>query len=221
MTRTATELLATTTAKLAPDPQANPLVPLIARGEASRDTLATLALEQRWVIPADRRAFHHLAERGTEEPEAAGFFELLAEGEALAWERLKPFAAACGVDEPRARAYDPLPGCQAYPSYVSWLALNASPTDTVLAITVNFSAWGGYCAKIAQALRVHYGFGDEACAFFDFFAEPAPDLDRRATAAVQAGLDAGYLNEERAHAYGRLLQSYEAMFWETLQARAA
>lgn len=216
MTRTATELLETTTAKLAPDPQANPLVPLIARGEASRDTLATLALEQRWVIPADRRAFLHLAQRATEEPEAAAFFQMLADGEALAAERLQPFARACGVDEARTLAYEPLPGCQAYPSYVAWLALNASPTDAVLAITANFSAWGGYCAKIAEALRIHYGFQDESCAFFDFFARPAPELDERATAAVQAGLDAGFLNEDRAHEYGRLLQSYESLFWLTL-----
>jgi hypothetical protein len=216
MTHTATELLETTTAKLAPDPQANPLVPLIARGEASRDTLATLALEQRWVIPADRAAFLHLAQRATEEPEAAAFFEMLADGEALAGRHLQPFATACGVDEARTSAYEPLPGCQAYPSYVAWLALNASPTDAVLAITANFAAWGGYCTRIAEALRVHYGFKGDDCAFFDFFAEPAPELDQRATAAVQAGLDAGFLNEELAHSYGRLLQSYEALFWATL-----
>lgn len=124
--------------------------------------------------------------------------------------------AACGVDEARTRAYEPLPGCQAYPSYVAWLALNASPTDTVLAITANFSAWGGYCATIAEALRTHYGFKDNDCAFFDFFAQPSPELDRRATAAVRAGLDGGFLSEERAHAYGRLLQGYEATFWATL-----
>ncbi|NUR00328.1 MAG: transcriptional regulator [Streptomyces sp.] len=216
MTRTATELLETTTAKLAPDPQANPLVPLIARGEASRDTLATLALEQRWVIPADRRAFLHLAQRATEEPEAAAFFEMLADGEALAAERLQPFARACGIDEARTLAYEPLPGCQAYPSYVAWLALNASPTDAVLAITANFSAWGGYCATIAESLHVNYGFTDESCAFFDFFAQPAPELEQRATAAVQTGLDSGFLSEDRAHGYGRLLQSYESLFWSTL-----
>jgi len=216
MTRSATELLETTTAKLAPDPRANALVPLIARGEASRDTLATLALEQRRVIPADRRAFLHLAGCAAEEPEAAAFFEMLAEGEALAGQHLQPFEAACGVDEARTSAYEPLPGCQAYPSYVAWLALNASPTDAVLAITANFSAWGGYCATIAESLRIHYDFRDEACAFFDFFAQPAPELDQRATAAVQAGLDTGFLNEELAHGYGRLLQSYESLFWSTL-----
>jgi len=216
MDRTATDLLRTATAELAPDPRANPLVPLIASGEASRDTLATLALEQYRVIPADRTAFLHLARRAREEPEAAAYFELLAEGETLAEGHLEAFARACGLDEARKRSYEPLPGCQAYPAYVAWLALNASPTDAVLAVTANFSAWGGYCATIAEALRVHYGFRSEDCAFFDFFAAPAPELDRRATAAVQEGLESGLLDEEAAHGYGRLLQSYEAMFWATV-----
>jgi hypothetical protein len=213
MTRTATELLENAARTLAPDPGANPLVPLIARGEASRDTLAALALEQHWVIPADRTAFLHLARR-TDEPGVAAYFQTLAEGEALAGRHLKPFAAACGIDETRIRAYDPLPGCQAYPSFIAWLALNAAPADAVVAITANFSAWGGYCATIAEALRTHYGFTDEACAFFDFFAEPSPDLDRKAASAVQAGMDT--LNLEQAHRYGRLLQSYESLFWTTL-----
>ncbi|GGR06074.1 hypothetical protein FHS37_003933 [Streptomyces griseostramineus] len=220
MTRTARDLLETTTRDLAPDPRANPLVPLIARGEADRDVLAALALEQGLVIPADRRAFLHLADRSAAEPHCAAFFTALAEGEALAEEHLEPFAAACGVDAARADAYDPLPGCQAYPACVAWLALNAAPADAVLAVTANFSAWGGYCATIAKALRTHYGFTDEACAFFDFFAEPAPDLDRTARAAVRAALDTGSLDEHRARRHGRLLQSYEAMFWAALRSPA-
>ncbi|MFI1418460.1 transcriptional regulator [Streptomyces sp. NPDC020731] len=214
MTRTARELLETTTRELAPDPGSNPLVPLIARGEADRSTLATLALEQRWVIPADRRAFLHLAERA--DPESAAYFTALAEGEALAAEYLETFTAACGADETRADAYTPLPGCQSYPAYVAWLALNADPSDVVLALTVNFSAWGGYCATIAEALRTHYAFGDEACAFFDFFAQPAPDLDNAGVDAVRAALDEGRLDKSRAHQYARLLQAYEAMFWKAL-----
>ncbi|MFI2373856.1 transcriptional regulator [Streptomyces sp. NPDC018964] len=214
MTRTARELLETTTRELAPDPGSNPLVPLIARGEADRAVLAALALEQRRVIPADRRAFLHLAERA--DPESAAYFTALAEGEALAAEHLKTFTAACDVDEKRADAYEPLPGCQSYPAYVAWLALNAEPPDVVLALTTNFSAWGGYCATIAKALRTHYGFTDEACAFFDFFAEPAPALDEAATEAVRTALDEGRLDENRARDYARLLQAYEAKFWATL-----
>ncbi|GHE02763.1 hypothetical protein [Streptomyces alanosinicus] len=114
---------------------------------------------------------------------------------------------------PRLRPPGRLPGL---PRHVSWLALNASPADVVLALTANFSAWGGYCARIATGLRTHYGFGDEACAFFDFFAEPAPDLDAQAASAVQAGLDSGTLDPDSAHTYGTLLQKYESMFWSTL-----
>ncbi|MBX9365900.1 transcriptional regulator [Streptomyces sp. WAC04114] len=217
MTHPARALLETTTAALAPDPRANPLVPRIADGTAPLTTLAALALEQTWVIPADRRAFEFLAERGeATDPQAAAFFSALAEGEALAGARLTAFTRACGVDEPGEASYEPLPGCQAYPAYVAWLALNAAPADVVLALTANFSAWGGYCATIATALRERYGYTEEACAFFDFFALPSPELDRMATAAVQAGLDGGRLDEERAHTYGRLLQNYEAMFWNAL-----
>ncbi|MFD8810709.1 transcriptional regulator [Streptomyces sp. NPDC059627] len=217
MPGTAAEMLKTTRSELAPDPNANPLVPLVASGRASLETLAALALEQHQVIPADRRAFLHLAQRATEEPAAAGFFTMLAEGEELAAERLGAFTEACEVDEERLQAYEPLPGCQAYPAYISWLALNATPTDAVLAITANFATWGTYCARIAEGLRTHYGFPDESCAFFDFFATPAPALDQQATAVVQAGLESGRLDEKRVYAYGRLLQAYEEMFWTSLR----
>lgn len=223
MTRTARELLESTTGKLAPDPHANRLLPLIARGAARRSTLAVLALEQRHVIAADRRAFRYLAERsaaGTETsaaaPESAAFFEMLAEGEALAQDRLSAYAAAVGVDEAQEAAHEPLADCQSYPAYVAWLALNGSPADIVLALSANFAAWGGYCATIAEALRRHYGFAEEACGFFDLFAEPAPDLERKALAAVQAGLDTGQVSEDAVHHYGRLLQAYEAKFWHAL-----
>ncbi|MFF7128694.1 transcriptional regulator [Streptomyces sp. NPDC008240] len=228
----AAELLAGTTAQLAPDPRTNRLVPLIAGGVASGEILAALALEQRWVIAADRRAFVHLAERAAGSRTArafvhlaeraagsrtaAAFFTSLAEGETLAGEHLAAFAAASGVTGEQTRAYVPRPGCQAYPAYVSWLALNASPADAILALTANFSAWGGYCARIAEGLRRHYGFSDEACAFFDFFAQPSPALDAQATAAVEEALESGRLNTGLARAYGSLLQSYEAMFWNSL-----
>ncbi|MGD1221166.1 MULTISPECIES: transcriptional regulator [Streptomyces] len=247
MTRTARDLLESTTGKLAPDPRANRLLPLIARGAARRTTLAALALEQSHVIAADRRAFLHLAERsagaGTPAvprgaaqeaavrgesgprdsatagegaaPASAAYFTLLAEGEALAQDRLGAYAAAVGADEERA-AHEWLPDCQAYPAYVAWLALNGSPADVVLALSANFAAWGGYCGTIADALRRHYGLDDGACGFFDFFAEPAPELERRALAAVQEGLDAGRISEEEVHRFGGMLQAYESRFWHAL-----
>ncbi|MFS8200149.1 transcriptional regulator [Streptomyces sp. CWNU-52B] len=221
MTSTARELLENTTGSLAPEPHANRLLPLIERGAAHRGTLAHLALEQRHVIAADLRAFLHLAERSAADgqpagPECAAFFTMLAEGEALAQDRLGAYAAACGVDAAREAAYEPLADCQAYPAYVAWLALNGSPAETVLALTANFAAWGGYCATIAGALRRHYGLDDAACAFFDFFAEPSAELDRKALAAVETALDTDSLDETRAHHHGRLLATYESAFWQAL-----
>ncbi|MEW1774517.1 transcriptional regulator [Streptomyces sp. NPDC086777] len=196
-----------------------PWSPLAAGGRASPGTLAALALEQHRVIPADRRAFRHLAQRASGEPAAAGFFAMPAEGEELAAARLGAFAEACDVDDGRMRAYEPLAGCQAYPAYISWPALDAAPADAVLAVTADFATWGTYCATIAQGLRTHYGFSDEACAFFDLFAAPVPALDEQAEAAVQAGLESGRLDEKRVYTYDRLLQACEEMFWTSLTAR--
>ncbi|MGW0534779.1 thiaminase II/PqqC family protein [Streptomyces sp. NPDC003032] len=217
MTPTAHELLRSTSARLALAPDANPLVPRIADGTAAPRTLAVLALEQRHVIPADRRSFQHLAGRAAEakDPESAAFFDALADGETLAQARLVPLLAACGVSRDEAATYEPRAGCQAYPAYAAWLALNGEPADVVLALTANFASWGGCCATIARALRERHGFGDEACGFFDLFAEPAPELDRLALAAVQAGLDRGRVTAAHLR-YGRLVQRYEEMFWATL-----
>ncbi|MFE1881705.1 hypothetical protein [Streptomyces diastatochromogenes] len=115
MTLTAAELLAATTARLAPDPpplsaslergdpHPNSLVPLIARGEASRETLAALALEQRWVITADHRSFLHLA--------------------------LAAFAQGSGVTEERTRSHPPAPaGRPTPPTWPGWPSTAHRPT---------------------------------------------------------------------------------------------
>ncbi|WP_371793320.1 transcriptional regulator [Streptomyces sp. NBC_01471] len=217
MDRTALGVLRSTTAELAPDTGDNRLVPLIAAGTADLGALSALALEQRHVIASDRSSFAYLAERSAarREDACAVFFATLAGGENTAAERLEALIAACGLDGADVASYEPTAGCQAYPSYVARLALTGAPAEVALALTANFAAWGGYCATIAEGLRTHYGFDDEACGFFDFFGEPAPGLEEQAAAAVQAGLDGG-LDTAAARHHGRLLQSYESMFWNTL-----
>lgn len=201
---------------LAPDTDANRLVPRIVTGEAPRTVFATLAREQRLVIAADRLSFHHLARRADGDPPVAAFFELLAEGEALALRHLAALADACELTEADLDGHEPRPGCQAYPSYVARLALGAEPVDVAIALTANFAAWGNYCAAVARAMRTHYAFPDAACGFFDFFAKPAPEVDERALAAVRHGLDTGRTHPVAAHRHGRLLQAYELMFWNAL-----
>ncbi|GAA0447331.1 transcriptional regulator [Streptomyces sp. NPDC046215] len=218
MARTARDVLADAARALAPEGGANHLVPALAAGEAPREVISAFALEQHHVITADRRSFLHLAGRAAPLPAVAAYFSSLslARGEDEALERLGALAAACGLDAAAVAAHEPRPACQAYPAYAAHLALGAEPADAVVALTANFAAWAGYCATVGRALRTHYGFDDRACAFFDFFAEPAPQAHEEALAAVRAGLDAGVLSERLAHRYGRLLQSYELMFWDGL-----
>ncbi|MDI3419364.1 thiaminase II/PqqC family protein [Streptomyces luteolus] len=219
MTHTAAAVLAATTAELSPDPARNAFVAEVEQGTARQIAISTLTLEQRHVIPSDRRAFAHLAERAAAlgAPASAAFFATLAEGERTAADHLAPLAAACGLDAAAIDAYEPLPGCQAYPSYVARLALTGHPAEVVLALSANFAAWGDSCARIGHGLRGHYGYDDDSCAFFDFFAAPAPALAEQAEAAVQEGLDGvDGLDVSAACRSGRLLQSYERLFWDTL-----
>ncbi|QFU90798.1 transcriptional regulator [Amycolatopsis sp. YIM 10] len=211
---TATELLASVQAELAPRDRENRLVPLITAGEAPRSVFATIAAEELRIVRSDWRSCLTLASR-SEEPAVREFFADLAAGERLALGTLPALAAAAGLDEAALDAYEPQAGCQAYPAYFAWLALNGEPSDVVVALYSNFAAWGSYCAAITGAMREQYGFDDEACAFFDFFATPAPGADEQAAAAVQTGLDAGRGDRE-ARRYARLFQSYELMFWNTL-----
>jgi hypothetical protein len=211
MTGPARELLATARKALAPAENDNRLVPLIASGRAPRSVFATIAAEESRIVPSDWRSFLTIAARCTE-PASRELFAGLASGESLALAKLTKLAEATGLDDAALRAYQPKAGCQAYPAYLAWLAMMGEPADVVVA---NFAAWGEYCATIATAMREHYGFDDESCGFFDFFATPVPEVEEQAVAALQAGMDAGRQTDE-AHTYGRLFQSYELMFWNTI-----
>jgi hypothetical protein len=201
--------------ELAPMEGDNRLVPMIERGEAPVSVFATIAGEESHIVRSDLRSMHFLAARG-DEHNAIEFFAGLAQGEAIAQTKLPGLAAAGGMDEDELARYEPLAGCQAYPAYFAWLALNGEIADVLLGVVANFAAWGDYCGRTAKAMREKYGLGDEACAFFDFFAEPIPDAVEQAIAAAQAGMDAGHHDEPAAHRYGRLFQSYELMFWNTI-----
>lgn len=201
---------------LAPDAEANELVARIETGEAPRSVFTTFALEQHQVIAADRLSFQHLARRADCDPPVADFYDLLAQGEALALRQLAGLADACELTARDIAGYQPRPGCQAYPSYAARLALGAEPTDVAIALTANFAAWGGYCATVETAMRDHYAFPDSAREFFGFFAEPAPAVAEKARAAVQHGLDTGQARPAAAHRYGRLLKAYELMFWNSV-----
>ncbi len=208
MTGSARELIDAVQAELAPHDDDNRLVPLVEKGEAAREVFAAVAAEEYRIVRSDWRSFLTLASRSQEQG-AREFFAALASGEGLALGKLPGLAEESPDFEPRA-------GCQAYPAFVAWLALNGEPAEVIVAIVANFAAFGRYCAAIAAAMRDQYGFDDEACAFFDFFGTPSPELEELAVAAVQTALDAGRLSEKDARTHARLFQAYELDFWNTL-----
>ncbi|MEV6211337.1 transcriptional regulator [Kitasatospora sp. NPDC051914] len=214
MSRRPRQVLEDVRRELAPGERENRLVPAIAAGTAPLTVLSELAAQQHRIITSDRRSLLVLAARCADGP-AGEYFAGLADGESRALELLDAFAARCGLAPRETAARRPLPGCQAYPAYVAWLALNGDPAGVVLAFTANFAAWGGYCAAVSTGLRRHYGFGDADCAFFDFFARPDPASEESAVAVLESLAPDG----ERISAgrgYGQLLQAYELMFWNTL-----
>lgn len=202
----ATELLAVVRAELAPVEHRLAGHRYLAELEAGRvppESLRAFAGEQRAIIASDRTSFEHLAQRFPRPP-AVDFFREMAAGEGEALRLLERFAAAVGL----ADRYAPLPGCQAYPAYVAWLALNGSPADVALAFLANFESWGLSCARMRDALQRVYGA--DAVAFFDFFAEPPAGFEERALALVATGEPAS------ARQAARLLQAYELLYWDTI-----
>jgi hypothetical protein len=172
-------------------------------GRVPVESLRAFAGEQRAIIASDRKSFEHLALRFSDQP-ASEFFRDLALGEAEALRLLERFAATVGLGDD----YEPLAGCQAYPAYVAWLALNGSPADVALAFLANLESWGRSCTRMRDALRSVYG--DDAVAFFDFFAAPPADFEQRALPLIANGEPAS------ARRAARLLQAFELLYWDTL-----
>jgi thiaminase len=178
------------------------------------ERLCALAGEQHAIVSSDRRSFSLLAARFPA-GRTGDFFLGMAEGEGEALGRLRGLAGWLGLSEDEMRGHEPHPGAQSYPAFVSWLALNGSRADVVLAFVANLAAWGENCGKVAAALRDAYGADDAAVAFFDFFANPAEDFEARAVAVLSEALAAGD-SPVLARRATRLLQAYELSFWDAL-----
>jgi thiaminase len=178
------------------------------------DRLRALVAEQHAIISSDRRGFAHLAARFPEGT-AGEFFLDLAAGEGAALGLLAGMAEWLGLNEEWLESYEPRPSAQSYPAFVAWLALNGTRAGVALALVANLAAWGANCARVAAAIRASYRAGDDAVAFFEYFAHPPGDFEDRARAVIDQGLAAGD-SPLLARRAARLLQAYELSFWDAL-----
>lgn len=182
--------------------------------DVPRERLRALAGEQYAIVSSDRRSFAQLAARFPSGL-AGEFFLDLARSEGLALDKLRGLAGWLSLTDDDLRAHELHPGAQAYPAFVAWLALNGSRAEVVLAFLANLAAWGENCGQVAATLREAYGAGDDAVAFFEFFATPPEDFESRALAVLGEGLAAGD-SPVLARRATRLLQAYELSFWDAL-----
>lgn len=183
-------------------------------GRLSAGALRAFVGEQLQIIPSDLASFEMLAQRFDADP-AHGYLAGMAAGERIALGALDVFATAVGLDGPAREDYEPLPGCQVYPSYVARLARDGIPAQIAGALLVNLDAWGSCCARMRDALPVNYRIPREECAFFAHFAGPVAELERASLAVIDDGLARGADPAAIARA-ARLLQAYELLFWDSL-----
>jgi thiaminase len=211
------ELMAQTRARLKPVEDqlfGHPYLAALEEGRLQRDVLRLFAGEQYYIINSDLRSIGLLVNRQGHLASREYFLGAL-QGEATARGALLEFARALQMGEGDLRAYEPLPGCQAYPAYVAWLALYGSDADFAAAFLVNLPAWGASCRRMSAALRAKYGLSAEDVLFFDLFAEPVPDFEESSLRVIQEGLDRGLDPQAIARA-ARLVQAYELMYWDAL-----
>lgn len=188
----------------------------IETGELGRAPLRSFVGEQWHIIPGDLRSIALLISR-CEDAASQRFFHSVLQGEAAALDALEPLAAAVGLSPADCAAYEPTPGAQAYSAYLAYLCLYGSAADVAAALSVNFAAWGANCQRMGQALRQHYGLQETDVRFFTQFADAPSEIGPEALALIETGLqrEAAAPRIRRA---ARLLQGYELLFWDTVDA---
>jgi hypothetical protein len=186
----------------------------LSAGRLSTGALRAFAGEQLQIIPSDLRSFEMLTQRFTADP-AHNYFAGFAAGEHIALGKLDTFAAAVGFDDAAQRDYEPVPGCQVYPSYVARLARDGTAAQVAGALLANLDAWSRCCARMADVLPVNYQLSQADCAFFRHFAGPTTALEQASLAVIDAELAHGADPAGIARA-ARLLQAYELLFWDSL-----
>jgi thiaminase len=197
----------------------HPWVAAAEAGTLTREDLLRFAGQQARIIQSDLRSVALLVHRYGATASGRFFAESL-KTEAAALEALYAFASALGADAEALAATSPLAGAQAYTHFVAWLAAYGADAEFAAAFLVNLPAWGKNCGRLARAFRNRYGMADATVAFFDLFAGESPGFAEGALAVIQAGLDRGVPAAAIRDA-AELLQQYELMYWDALQAASA
>jgi thiaminase len=208
------DLVARAKREIAKQPAENRFLALLEAGTLPPERLRWLAAELHRLVASDRRSQSLLATRYPAPP-AGDLFLALAQGEAEALRLLADFASALGMDPAELAAHEPLPLAQAYPAYLTQVAVSGTSSAMALALLANVEESGGTYARVAAALRGQYGLSEQAVSHFLFFSETPRELLDQATAVVEAGIAHGE-DPEEAIRTARIVSALENTFWTAL-----
>ena len=209
-----TDIVSRARAEIAKQAAGNRFVDLLEAGAVPEERLRWLAGELYRLVGSDQRSQALLAARFPAPP-AGSLFLALAQGEAEALRLLADFASSVGMGPAELAAYEPLPLAQAYPAYLTQVAVFGSSSAMALALLANVDESGGMYARIAAALRARHGLSEKAVGHFLFFSETPPELLEEARAVLAAGLANGEDADEAVRT-ARIVSALEAAFWDAL-----
>ena len=187
-------------------------------GEVSREALRAFPGHQYHMWQSDVRSAAQFVQRFGDRG-YGNFFVGDLQAEIESRSGILDLAAKLDMTEDDLRRYQPTAGGFAYAAFFAWLSVYGSAGQIACGLAVNLSAWGHNCLRVSEALRKHYRFNGADTAFLDVFAN-LPSLDEGALEVIKDDLDHGVPADQIVWA-ARMIQNYEAMFWDAMAAAAA
>ncbi len=170
----------------------------------SKEVLVKFVENQLYIIPHDLKALSHALSKASVIDEIE-FFKILVDGDYEALKALNMLADELGVKLDYAKLSVK---AVSYTHYLSWLALNGSPGDVAVALTVNLPVWGENVKKLGEHAR---SLNIRSTKLFNLFSGPFEPLEERAEKIAER-----YLDWERYRFISKAIQQYELEFWDSL-----
>lgn len=173
-------------------------------GKPSKEVITKFVENQLYIIPHDLKALSYALSKTTilEEVE---FFKILVDGDYEALKALHTLAEELEIK----LDYEKLSvKAVSYTHYLSWLALNGSPGDIAVALTVNLPVWGENVRKLGEHAR---SLNIKSIELFSLFSGPFDILGEKAEKIAER-----YLDWERYRFIAKAIQEYELGFWDSL-----
>lgn len=168
------------------------------------DVLRKFVENQLYIIPHDLKALSYILSKASN-PDEVEFFKMLVDGDFGALKALHTLADELGIKLDYGRLSVK---AVSYTHFLSWLALNGSPGDVAVALTVNLPVWGENVKRLGEHAK---SLSVKSTKIFEMFSGPYDAIDEVAERIAER-----YLNWDRYRFISRAIQQYELDFWDAL-----